>query len=75
VTALRGALAVGRTLPEPPPGAPGPFGLADPNRVRDILGQSGFDDVDFDAIDEPTKTPFGTGPRRRVSRRAEAEAP
>lgn len=53
VTALRAALAVGRTLPEPPPGAPGPFGLADPDRVREILGEAGFVEVAFDAIDEP----------------------
>lgn len=58
VTALRGALAVGRTLPEPPPCAPGPFGLADPDWVRDILGSAGFDGVVFDEIDESIE--FGT---------------
>lgn len=58
VTALRGALAVGRALPEPPPGATGPFGFADPDRVRAILGEAGFDDVAFEAIDEPIE--FGT---------------
>ena len=30
--------AVGRKLPEPPPDAPTPFALADPDRVRGILG-------------------------------------
>ena len=53
LTALRGALAMGRQLPEPPPGAPGPFGLADPDRVRAVLGAAGFDQVGFQAIDEP----------------------
>ena len=37
-------------LPAPPaPGAPGPFALADPERVRRILTASGFQDVSFDA--------------------------
>src|SRR5947208_10200043 len=31
---LSGALAAGRSLPTPPPGAPGPFALSDPDRVR-----------------------------------------
>lgn len=37
-----GALAAGRPLPTPAPGAPGPFGLADPERVRNVLGAAGF---------------------------------
>lgn len=53
LTALRGALAAGRTLPEPPPGAPGPFGLADGDQVRTILGEAGFGGVDLTEIDEP----------------------
>ncbi|MDP8936146.1 MAG: methyltransferase domain-containing protein [Actinomycetota bacterium] len=53
LTALREALAVGRQLPEPPPGAPGPFALADPDRVRAVLGAAGFDEVAFQAVDEP----------------------
>ncbi|HEX9258054.1 MAG TPA: methyltransferase domain-containing protein [Acidimicrobiales bacterium] len=53
VTAVRGALAVGRQLPEPPPFAPTPFALADPDRVRQILAASGYVDVALDAIDEP----------------------
>ena len=32
ISAMRDALAVGRDLPVPPPGAPGPFGLADTGR-------------------------------------------
>jgi SAM-dependent methyltransferase len=44
---LRRALAAGRTLPEPPPGAPGPFGLADPDHVRRVLTAAGFAAVDL----------------------------
>lgn len=50
---LRAALAMGRELPEPPPDAPTPFALADPDRVRGILGAAGYDDVGFEPIDEP----------------------
>lgn len=55
LTSLRGALAVGRDLPLPPPDAPTPFALADPERVRGILGSAGFDDVDLVPIDEPVE--------------------
>ena len=41
--ALRAALAMGRTLGAPPNGAPGPFGLADPDHVRRVLEAAGFD--------------------------------
>jgi len=50
--ALRGALAVGRELPVPPPDAPTPFSLADPDRVRGILGAAGFSDVRLHPVDE-----------------------
>ena len=53
VLALRRTLAAGRTLPEPPPGAPGPFGLADEGAVRRMLADAGFEDVGFLAVDEP----------------------
>ena len=56
--AVREALAVGRQLPMPPPDAPTPFALADPERVRGILGAAGYDDVGFEPIDEPVE--FGT---------------
>lgn len=49
---LRDALAVGRQLPVPPPDAPSPFALADPERVRSILSTAGFDGVEFQPIDE-----------------------
>ena len=50
---IRGAIAVGRTLPEPPPDAPTPFAHADPERVRAILGPTGFVDVALERVDEP----------------------
>jgi SAM-dependent methyltransferase len=53
ILAVRGALAAGRSLPEPPANAPGPFGLADADHVRSVLGRSGFEEVDLDSIDEP----------------------
>lgn len=43
---LRRALAAGRPLPEPPSGAPGPFGLSDPDDVRRTLGAAGFERVE-----------------------------
>jgi SAM-dependent methyltransferase len=49
---LRRALAVGRELPTPPPDAPTPFALADPERVRTILQTAGFESVDLEPIDE-----------------------
>jgi SAM-dependent methyltransferase len=55
LTSLRSALAVGRDLPLPPPDAPTPFALADPERVRGILGSVGFDHVDLVPIDEPVE--------------------
>jgi SAM-dependent methyltransferase len=58
LTELRAALAVGRELPEPPPDAPTPFALADPDRVRGILGSAGFENVGFEPIDEPIE--FGS---------------
>jgi SAM-dependent methyltransferase len=54
LTQIRGAVALGRDLPLPPPDAPGhPFSLADPDRVRSLLAPAGFDSIAFDAVDEP----------------------
>jgi hypothetical protein len=50
--AFRGALAMGRALPEPPPGAPSPFSLAEPDRVRGLLGSAGFADVGLEDVAE-----------------------
>ena len=41
LSALREALAAGRTLPEPRPGEPGAFGLADAAAVRRLLPRPG----------------------------------
>jgi SAM-dependent methyltransferase len=49
---IREALAAGRTLPAPPAGTPGPFGLADPDGVHRILDQAGFTDIELTALDE-----------------------
>jgi SAM-dependent methyltransferase len=45
------ALSCGRDLAPPPPGAPGPFGLADPDGVRQVLGAAGYTDVELTALD------------------------
>ncbi|MBW3574896.1 MAG: class I SAM-dependent methyltransferase [Actinobacteria bacterium] len=58
LTAIRSALAVGRDLPSPPPGAPGPLGLADADRDRAILHAAGFDEVELTPLDRPLW--FGT---------------
>jgi len=47
------AVALGRELPVPPPGAPGPFGLADPGLTGAALAAAGFDTVDFTPVDLP----------------------
>lgn len=53
LTAIRGALAAGRTLPEPPPRVPSPFALADPEWVRSIVGAAGFEQILLEEIEEP----------------------
>jgi SAM-dependent methyltransferase len=50
---LGGALAAGRDLPAPSADAPGPFSLADPGRVRHILGAAGFVDVTLEEVRAP----------------------
>jgi SAM-dependent methyltransferase len=51
--AVFGALAGGRELPAPPPDAPGPFAFADPDRVRAILGNAGFQNIRVDGLSAP----------------------
>jgi len=53
VTAIQEALAGGRSLPGPPPNAPGPFGLADAGHVREVLAGAGFAEIDLLSVDEP----------------------
>lgn len=43
------AFAAGRDLPLPPPDAPGPFSLSDPDRVKAILSSAGMTDVELTA--------------------------
>jgi SAM-dependent methyltransferase len=38
-----------------PPGAPGPFALADENRLRGILEIAGFDDITIEGITQPMR--------------------
>jgi len=53
ITAMRGALAVGRDLPVPPPGVPSPFGLADKGFASGVLTAAGFTDVAFEDSEQP----------------------
>jgi SAM-dependent methyltransferase len=50
---FRTAFAAGRKLPTPPPDAPGPFSLSDPDRVRGLLTSAGFVDVRLHGLSEP----------------------
>lgn len=43
-------LSAGRELPPPPPGAPSPFGLADPDLGRGPLGKAGFTDITYEPV-------------------------
>ena len=46
--------------PVPPPGAPGPFSFADPDRVRNVLETAGFESVEMNpGPDEVTLGPAG----------------
>ncbi|MDG9700716.1 class I SAM-dependent methyltransferase [Streptomyces sp. DH37] len=58
--AFTAALAAGRVLPEPPPGAPGPFSLADPERARACLMAAGFGVPRVEGLSAPMC--FGSDP-------------
>jgi SAM-dependent methyltransferase len=47
------ALSGGRQMSAPPPDAPGPFSLADPDRARSILSQAHFIEIDIAGIHAP----------------------
>lgn len=49
--AIRGALAAGREIPAPPPGAPGPFAFGDPAHAVAALEAAGFGDVDVRRVE------------------------
>lgn len=51
LVAIRNALALGRDLPTPPSGAPGPFAFADPDHVRRVLSDAGFSNIALDPLD------------------------
>jgi SAM-dependent methyltransferase len=53
LTAVRESLAAGRDLPAPPVGAPGPFGLGDPDRTRAWLAAAGFRAITIDEARRP----------------------
>jgi SAM-dependent methyltransferase len=48
---ISGALAAGRERPTPPADAPGPFSLADPERVRAVLSSAGFRGVELEPLE------------------------
>ena len=52
---LRRALAMGRDLPTPPVGAPGPFGLADPDHTRDLLDRTGYSNIGIEDVHPPMR--------------------
>jgi len=54
---FRSALSAGRQLPIPPPDAPGPFALSQPDRVRSLLTTAGFTDVRLE--ERAAHTSFG----------------
>lgn len=45
-------LAAGRDLPPPPPNAPGPFSLGDPDRLTGLLGAAGYRDVQLTGVEQ-----------------------
>jgi SAM-dependent methyltransferase len=47
IVAIHRAVCPGQALPDPPPGAPGPFGLSDQDFARQTLTAAGFTDVAF----------------------------
>ena len=52
-TSFVGALASGRDLPAPPPDAPSPFAMSEPDRVGPLLESAGFENVEFGELRAP----------------------
>jgi SAM-dependent methyltransferase len=65
VPGMAAASVVGAALTMPPPDEPGPFSLADPERIRSILSSAGFHDVDIQPDSD-----FVVTPEERVSQAA-----
>jgi len=40
-------------VPEPPPDAPSPFALSDPDRVQGLLASAGFVDIELEGLSAP----------------------
>lgn len=55
VAAIRDALSLGRDLPLPPAGAPGPFAFSEQDHVARILDGAGFGAVTFTEVTEPIR--------------------
>jgi SAM-dependent methyltransferase len=60
VVEIMGAFAAGRDLPAPPPDAPGPFSMGDPDRVHALLRSAGFDHVQVSGLEQ--RIYFGSDP-------------
>jgi hypothetical protein len=60
VTVPLGVLKRHMDIPAPPPGAPGIFALADPDRLRAIFAEAGFSDVMIEQVSLPMAD-FSTG--------------
>ncbi len=60
VTVPLGVLKRHMDVPTPPPGAPGIFALADPDRLRAIFAEAGFSDVTIEQVSLPMAD-FSTG--------------
>lgn len=61
-TAFTSALAAGRDLPVPPPDAPHPFSMSDPDRLSALFGATGFDGVAVNDLRAPMT--FGADARQ-----------
>jgi len=44
-------------VPAPAPGTPGPLALADPERLRGLLDDAGFEDIEIDAVEVEQRHP------------------
>jgi SAM-dependent methyltransferase len=75
--------AIGRLLPPPPPGAPGPFALSDEGALASLLARAGLEpgetrDVvcrfDYADDDDAVRALISAGPAVRAVRHAGAEA-